>query len=209
MESAAPASAQLSREQPPLRATNPPRFDLSTDKSKAAFLRYLDEHGYAVVASVADEAEVVAARARFWDAAKMNADDVLNPNHPECNSLWWPNKNTGAAWRRIALSRLCLERFFSQAFAAEPNSITASFAGQPGCSRASATHSPLCTTRLFHAEAMSHVPGMVRQSRSDCVVRRRQRVSPVEVDAGVEHAGWMVACRPGASVIELIERVRF
>jgi hypothetical protein len=80
---------------PSLRVAHPPRFDLGCKESKNAFLNYLDEHGYAVVAAVADEAEVVAAKVRFWAAIDLNAEVVLNPASPNCDSLWWPDKRTG------------------------------------------------------------------------------------------------------------------
>ena len=79
-----------------VRVAHPPRFDLDSSDSKAAFLNYLDEHGYAVVAAVADDAEVAAARASFWSAAQLKADEVLNPAAPDCESRWWLNKQTGA-----------------------------------------------------------------------------------------------------------------
>ncbi len=78
-----------------VRAAHPPRFDLDSSDSKAAFLNYLDEHGYAVVAAVADDAEVAAARASFWSAAQLKADEVLDPAAPDCESRWWLNKQTG------------------------------------------------------------------------------------------------------------------
>ncbi len=98
MEAAAQAAADRPTQanQPPfLSVSHPPRFDLRSEESKKLFLRYLDEHGYAVVAAVAEEAEVHAAKARFWAAANMTAEDVLNHNAPDCDSLWWPNKRTG------------------------------------------------------------------------------------------------------------------
>ena len=83
MESAANAatSGLGSTNNSNVRIANPPRFDLSSAQSKRDFLNYLDVHGYAVVAAVADEAEVAAAKTRFWSAAKLNADDVLDPDH--------------------------------------------------------------------------------------------------------------------------------
>ncbi len=97
MESAAPAASELPPCKPPISVANPPRFDLSSAQSKADFRRYLHEHGYAVVASVADEAEVHAARARFWAAAEMNPEHVLSCERADCDSLWWPNKSTGSS----------------------------------------------------------------------------------------------------------------
>ena len=98
MESAANAatSGLGSTSNSNVRIANPPRFDLSSAQSKRDFLNYLDVHGYAVVAAVADEAEVTAAKTRFWSAAKLNADDVLDPDAPDCESRWWLNKQTGA-----------------------------------------------------------------------------------------------------------------
>lgn len=78
-----------------VRVAHPPRFDLGSSDSKAAFLNYLDEHGYAVVAAVADDAEVAAARVSFWSAAQLKAEEVLNPAAPDCESRWWLNKQTG------------------------------------------------------------------------------------------------------------------
>jgi hypothetical protein len=90
---ATPGSDELNHSN--IRVACPPRFDLSNSKSKVDFLNYLDEHGYAVVAAVADQAEVAAAKARFWSAAQLNPDDVLDPEAPECESRWWLNKHTG------------------------------------------------------------------------------------------------------------------
>ena len=110
MEAAAQAAADRPTQagQPPVCASHPPRFDISNEESKKAFLSYLDEHGYAVVAAVADEAEVHAAKARFWAAANLTAEDVLNPDAPNCDSLWWPNKRTGTRSSSSAMFKLSL-----------------------------------------------------------------------------------------------------
>ena len=129
MESAAQAAASQSPRNPHIRVAHPPRFDLTSGESKAAFLRYLDEHGYAVVASVADETQVAAAKASFWAAADMHAENVLNPDNADCDSLWSPNKNTGARMFHVKKQIRCK---IAQVSAAGPRSTTATPAGQLG-----------------------------------------------------------------------------
>ncbi|OLP81438.1 hypothetical protein AK812_SmicGene38005 [Symbiodinium microadriaticum] len=58
----------------------PPRFDVETEKHLLS--DYLEEHGYAVVASVADDAELATARSLMWDflealpRTRVRRDDV-------------------------------------------------------------------------------------------------------------------------------------
>jgi len=58
----------------------PPRFDIETEKRLLS--DYLEEHGYAVVASVADDAELATARSLMWDflealpGTRVRRDDV-------------------------------------------------------------------------------------------------------------------------------------
>jgi hypothetical protein len=180
MESAAQAAASQSPRNPPIRVANPPRFDLTSGESKAAFLRYLDEHGYAVVASVADEIQVAAAKASFWAAANMDADNVLNPDNADCDSLWWPNKNTGARMLHVKRQKRCK---IAQVFAAGPGSTTATSAGQLGCCHASASRFRRFGAHHFRSSApmqpiLLHPPpppphlcsDMGRRSRSHCLV---------------------------------------
>ena len=78
-----------------LRAIEVPRFDLHNAADRSAMTEYLDEHGYAVVAAVADAAEVDAAKRRLWDALEMKPEEVLDPAAPDCERKWWPNKSNG------------------------------------------------------------------------------------------------------------------
>jgi hypothetical protein len=100
--------------------------------------------------------------------------------------------------------RVRRERLNAQAYAAGQSSTTVSSAGRLDCSRASATRSPRCPT--LRQQLLSHVPprpshpsGLGGRSRPYCVVRRRQRVSSLEDEKGVEHSGRLVARGPGVT----------
>ena len=85
-----------------LRVIEAPRFDLRNAVDRAAMMQYLEEHGYAVVAAVADAAEVAAAKRRLWDALEMKPEEVLDPAAPDCERKWWPNKTNGECSARHA-----------------------------------------------------------------------------------------------------------
>ena len=190
MEAAAEAAEARSGEHvhPALRISHPPRFDLSSDESRSAFLKYLHEHGYAVVAAVADEAEVAAAKARFWAAARLSAEDALNPDAPDCDTIWWPHAATGILTPLLRLKcRLtcsCMGFMLNgctQASPAGPPSTTATSAGQLDCFLASTTLFPLCDFASSTARpCISCTSGVGRRARTHRVLRRRQRVSTME-----------------------------
>lgn len=48
-------------------ASEPTRFDITDPQQAAAMLAYLDEHGYAIVANVADSEQIVKGISSFWD----------------------------------------------------------------------------------------------------------------------------------------------
>jgi hypothetical protein len=145
---ATPGSSDLDHSS--IRVAHPPRFDLSNSESKVDFLNYLDEHGYAVVAAAADEAEVAAAKARFWSAAQLNADDVLDPDAPECETRWWLNKQTGSRIPCHLAHRAPPQSLvLAQASPVDLLSIIATSAGKLGCFPASTTLSPQCATHFF------------------------------------------------------------
>lgn len=74
----------------------PPRFDVETEKHLLS--DYLEEHGYAVVASVADDAELATARSLMWDflealpRTRVRRDDVRTWND---KYDWIPNPANG------------------------------------------------------------------------------------------------------------------
>ena len=188
MEAAAEAAEARSGEHvhPALRISRPPRFDLRSDESQSAFLKYLHEHGYAVVAAVADEAEVAAAKARFWAAARLSAEDALNPDAPDCETIWWPHAATGILTPCTTPQITCSCWGFmlngcTQASPAGPPSTTATSAGQLDCFLASTTLFPLCDFASSTARpCISCTSGVGRRARTHRVLRRRQRVSTME-----------------------------
>jgi len=80
----------------PVIAHHSPRFNLPQDKD--AFLRYLDEQGYAVVAEVADVTQVAAAKMLLWDFlealpnTKVRRDDVSSWGR---RGDWLPSETNG------------------------------------------------------------------------------------------------------------------
>ncbi|CAE7563550.1 unnamed protein product [Symbiodinium natans] len=74
----------------------PPRFDVDTQKHLLS--EYLEEHGYAVVANVADDAELATARSLMWDflealpRTRVRRDDVRTWDD---RYDWLPNPANG------------------------------------------------------------------------------------------------------------------
>jgi hypothetical protein len=79
-----------------VKAIHPPRFELDTQQSE--FSQYLDEHGYAVVAGVANDEQVEEAKSLMWDYleaipnTKVKRDDV---NSWGIVGDWLPSETNG------------------------------------------------------------------------------------------------------------------
>lgn len=77
-------------------ASYPPRFDIDTQRDEV--LKYLDEHGYAVVANVANDEQVERAKAFMWDfleaipGTNVRRDDVTSWGS---SRDWLPSETNG------------------------------------------------------------------------------------------------------------------
>ena len=66
----------------PITARRPARFDVGTRAGAAGFVAYLDEHGYAVAAGVANAEQVARSKSEMWaflesiPGTKVARDDV-------------------------------------------------------------------------------------------------------------------------------------
>jgi hypothetical protein len=71
-----------------------PRFDITTQKAEC--LAFLEDYGYAVVASVADEAATERSKALMWDWLEETGGEPLSRDDPETWNKWWlPDSKTG------------------------------------------------------------------------------------------------------------------
>jgi len=72
-----------------VEAFHAPRFDVSQASEKEEFLNYLDEHGFAVVKSVADVEQVAAATNTFWDFCESIPGTRFRRDDPNsCEFMW-------------------------------------------------------------------------------------------------------------------------
>ena len=69
-------------------AFDAPRFDINSEADAQEMLKYLDENGYAVVASVATTEQIENARVRFWEHF-----EALNPLINRHDPRSWITKN--------------------------------------------------------------------------------------------------------------------
>ena len=82
----------------PITARRPPRFDVGTRAGAAGFAAYLDEHGYAVAAGVANVEQVARSKSQMWDflesipGTKVARDDV---NTWGLSGDWLPSETNG------------------------------------------------------------------------------------------------------------------
>lgn len=77
-------------------AVHPPRFNLETERDD--FLKYLDEHGYAVVARVADDQAVQTAKSLMWDYLESIPNTNVKRNDVTSWGLkgdWLPSETNG------------------------------------------------------------------------------------------------------------------
>jgi ectoine hydroxylase-related dioxygenase (phytanoyl-CoA dioxygenase family) len=72
------------------------RFDLDTDENVERMLVHLNDYGYAVISSVASEAQIEEQKNVFWDFVE-SLDRGIQRNDPETwnDDNWVGNKSTG------------------------------------------------------------------------------------------------------------------
>ena len=83
-----------------VEAHRPPRFDMTSPEGQASMLAYLAEHGYAVVASVADEQEVAAGKALMWDFLEAADGQLARAQKVEGLGSLQPNRSLQPNLRR-------------------------------------------------------------------------------------------------------------
>lgn len=64
------------------------RFDIRDDSGREALLAHLDEHGFAVVAGVADEADVATAKDHLWDFLETETASALENGGVQSIGAW-------------------------------------------------------------------------------------------------------------------------
>ena len=77
---------------------NPPRFDVNDPAQRAGFLAYLDEHGYAVSANVAETADLPELRSLMWDFLETFPPySGVSREDPDSwgTQAWLPHPDTG------------------------------------------------------------------------------------------------------------------
>jgi hypothetical protein len=72
-----------------LRGADVPRFDITDQKQEGQMLQYLNEHGYVVVASVANEDDINSAKNDFWDYF-CKTNEIINPSDASTWDTDWP-----------------------------------------------------------------------------------------------------------------------
>ena len=75
---------------PPLDTTPSPRFDLADPIQALAFDTHLHQHGYAVVASVASNTQILRSRSLFWDALESMPPTTQISRHDP--TTWYSTK---------------------------------------------------------------------------------------------------------------------
>mmetsp|Transcript_1327 Transcript_1327/g.2226 ORF Transcript_1327/g.2226 Transcript_1327/m.2226 type:complete len:381 (-) Transcript_1327:330-1472(-) len=74
-----------------------PRFDMSDEKERVEGLRYLEENGYVVCASVLSESELECARNKFWDFIEGIPGRLDSPKKHEK----WPKRGKPETWENF------------------------------------------------------------------------------------------------------------
>eukprot|EP00005_Dracoamoeba_jomungandri_P001157 CAMPEP_0174259448 /NCGR_PEP_ID=MMETSP0439-20130205/8268_1 /TAXON_ID=0 /ORGANISM="Stereomyxa ramosa, Strain Chinc5" /LENGTH=337 /DNA_ID=CAMNT_0015343337 /DNA_START=57 /DNA_END=1070 /DNA_ORIENTATION=+ len=84
------------REEVPVMAAHPPRFDVSDEQGVQQMLDYLDHNGYAVIRSVATKERIEEAKEEFWSFVEgIKGSSVKRDNINSWDVGWKPNPNNG------------------------------------------------------------------------------------------------------------------